>query len=42
MSYCNGDTFSDYNYRKIQTNLTPADANALARASALRSRKNCC
>ncbi|QDL55542.1 hypothetical protein EXZ61_15915 [Rhodoferax aquaticus] len=26
MSYCNGDTFSDYNYRKIQTYLTPADA----------------
>ncbi|WP_168224791.1 M66 family metalloprotease [Rhodoferax aquaticus] len=26
MGYCNGDTFSDYNYRKIQTYLTPADA----------------
>lgn len=26
MSYCAGDTFSDYNYRKIQTYLTPADA----------------
>ncbi|HEY9095691.1 MAG TPA: M66 family metalloprotease [Hydrogenophaga sp.] len=32
MSYCNGDTFSDYNYRKIQTNLTPADANALGQS----------
>ena len=26
MSYCSGDTFSDYNYRKIQVQLTPADA----------------
>ncbi len=26
MSYCNGDTFSDYNYRKIQVYLTPTDA----------------
>ncbi len=26
MSYCDGDTFSDYNYRKIQVHLTPADA----------------
>ncbi|MBT9527135.1 MAG: hypothetical protein IV105_17910 [Rhizobacter sp.] len=25
MSYCDGDTFSDYNYRKIQVYLTPAD-----------------
>lgn len=25
MSYCNGDWFSDYNYRKIQGYLTPAD-----------------
>jgi len=25
MSYCDGDTFSDYNYRKIQVHLTPAD-----------------
>ncbi len=25
MSYCAGDTFSDYNYRKIQVHLTPAD-----------------
>lgn len=25
MSYCEGDTFSDYNYRKIQSWLTPAD-----------------
>ncbi len=24
MSYCRGDTFSDYNYRKIQVHLTPA------------------
>ena len=26
MSYCTGDTFSDYNYRKIQVHLTPTDA----------------
>jgi hypothetical protein len=26
MSYCDGDTFSDYNYRKIQVHLTPTDA----------------
>ena len=26
MSYCTGDTFSDYNYRKIQVYLTPTDA----------------
>ncbi|MBA2721655.1 MAG: hypothetical protein H0U56_01910, partial [Methylibium sp.] len=26
MSYCNGDTFSDYNYRKMQVYLTPTDA----------------
>ncbi len=25
MSYCNGDWFSDYNYRKVQAHLTPAD-----------------
>ncbi len=25
MSYCNGDTFSDYNYRKIQVYLNPGD-----------------
>lgn len=25
MSYCNGDRFSDYNYRKMQGYLTPAD-----------------
>jgi Peptidase M66 len=25
MSYCDGDTFSDYNYRLMQTYLTPAD-----------------
>jgi hypothetical protein len=30
MSYCNGDTFSDYNYRKIQVHLTPADASAMS------------
>lgn len=26
MSYCDGDTFSDYNYRKIQVHLSPTDA----------------
>ncbi|MGE5866147.1 MAG: M66 family metalloprotease, partial [Rhizobacter sp.] len=25
MSYCSGDTFSDYNYRRMQVHLTPAD-----------------
>jgi hypothetical protein len=25
MSYCDGDTFSDYNYRRVQVYLTPAD-----------------
>jgi hypothetical protein len=25
MSYCDGDTFSDYNYRLMQVHLTPAD-----------------
>lgn len=33
MSYCNGDTFSDYNYRRIQGYLTPAD-RAVRAASA--------
>lgn len=32
MSYCTGDTFSDYNYRKIQVKLTPSDASYLADA----------
>lgn len=26
MSYCSGDSFSDYSYRKMQKHLTPADA----------------
>ncbi len=35
MSYCDGDTFSDYNYRRMQTYLTPGDASlAFAQASA--------
>ena len=25
MSYCSGDTFSDYNYRRMQVHLTPGD-----------------
>jgi hypothetical protein len=34
MSYCDGDWFSDYNYRRVQTYLTPADrAPAAAAAS---------
>ena len=37
MSYCTGDTFSDYNYRKIQVKLTPADADHLAEAQNKRS-----
>jgi Peptidase M66 len=36
MSYCDGDTFSDYNYRKIQVHLSPADAQ-LGVATAARS-----
>jgi hypothetical protein len=36
MSYCDGDTFSDYNYRKIQVHLTPADAQvSLAKTTPL-------
>jgi Peptidase M66 len=36
MSYCDGDTFSDYNYRKIQVYLTPADAKiSMATTAAL-------
>lgn len=30
MSYCGGTVFSDYNYRLMQTYLTPADASAAA------------
>ena len=37
MSYCSGDTFSDYNYRKIQVKLTPSDADYLAEAQNKRS-----
>ena len=33
MSYCYGMTFSDYNYRKMQTHLTPADALVIAGAT---------
>jgi hypothetical protein len=33
MSYCNGETFSDYNYRKIQVHLTPAGKSASADSS---------
>jgi hypothetical protein len=32
MSYCSGNWFSDYNYRKIQVHLTPADRTATADA----------
>ena len=36
MSYCGGQVFSDYNYRKMQTYLTPSDkAMALENAQAL-------
>ncbi len=37
MSYCTGDTFSDYNYRKIQVRLTPTDADYLTEAQNKRS-----
>lgn len=33
MSYCAGSWFSDYNYRKVQVYLTPADRTLLASAS---------
>lgn len=39
MSYCTGDTFSDYNYRKIQVKLTPADADLHAEALNKRSER---
>ena len=32
MSYCAGNWFSDYNYRKMQVHLTPADRTATAEA----------
>jgi hypothetical protein len=34
MSYCNGDTFSDYNYRKMQVFQTPSDRAAKQSAAA--------
>ena len=37
MSYCTGDTFSDYNYRKIQVRLTPSDADNFTQAQNKRS-----
>lgn len=33
MSYCDGDWFSDYNYRRVQVHLTPADRTQAAAAS---------
>jgi hypothetical protein len=33
MSYCNGDTFSDYNYRKMQVFQTPSDGPAARKQS---------
>jgi Peptidase M66 len=35
MSYCTGDTFSDYNYRKIQVYLTPTDAFTVSASAAV-------
>jgi hypothetical protein len=34
MSYCSGDTFSDYNYRRMQVHLTPADRTTAQALSA--------
>jgi hypothetical protein len=34
MSYCGGQVFSDYNYRKMQTYLTPADKSMVNEAAA--------
>jgi hypothetical protein len=34
MSYCSGDTFSDYNYRRMQVHLTPADRSVALSATA--------
>lgn len=33
MSYCDGDWFSDYNYRRVQVHLTPADRTLAAAAT---------
>jgi Peptidase M66 len=35
MSYCDGDTFSDYNYRKMQVFVTPTSAQAKQAAAAV-------
>ena len=35
MSYCDGDTFSDYNYRRMQVYLTPADKLAQPASAAV-------
>jgi Peptidase M66 len=35
MSYCTGDTFSDYNYRKLQVYLTPTDAFVVSASAAV-------
>ncbi len=35
MSYCDGDWFSDYNYRRVQVHLTPADRTPAAGATEL-------
>jgi hypothetical protein len=35
MSYCTGDTFSDYNYRRIQVYLTPADKFVVSASAAV-------
>jgi Peptidase M66 len=37
MGYCTGDTFSDYNYRKLQVYLTPTDAFVVSASAAAAS-----
>jgi len=37
MSYCDSSTFSDFNYRRIQSHLTPADGLSAAAGASIRS-----
>ena len=39
MSYCDGDFFSDYDYRKMQVYLTPADKTASAASTTIAAAK---
>jgi Peptidase M66 len=37
MSYCSGNTFSDYNYRRIQVYLSPSDKSVLSKVNNISS-----